>query len=378
MRSSWVKHLERLALPVLEAGAAGRLKATLPVEQKPGQDRAPFAVLEAVGRLLAGLAPWLELEDPAMDGAERALQLRMRRLAGSTVAGIVDPASPDFANVSAGGQPLVDAAFLCHAFLRAPRQLWESLPSLVQDQTIHALDLTRRIPTPFNNWLLFAGIIEAFRLKAGRTADRMRIDYALRQHEAWYKGDGVYGDGPKYAADYYNSYVIHPMLRAILDGVGAEWPWKDTELVAKTPERMRRWAALQERMIAPDGSFPATGRSLAYRCGAFQSLADSALRQDLPEALPPSQVRCALGAVINRTLGAPGTYDAQGWLRIGLAGAQPGLGEGYICTGSLYLCSTAFLPLGLPAQAPFWSGPDLPWTNLRIWRGEDSPVDHAI
>ena len=33
----------------------------------------------------------------------------------------------------------------------------------------------------------------------------MRIDYALRQHEQWYKGDGIYGDGPQFHFDYYNA-----------------------------------------------------------------------------------------------------------------------------------------------------------------------------
>ena len=33
-----------------------------------------------------------------------------------------------------------------------------------------------------------------------------------------------------------------------------------------------RYAAVQERLIAPDGTFPALGRSIAYRCGAFHLL----------------------------------------------------------------------------------------------------------
>ena len=45
----------------------------------------------------------------------------------------------------------------------------------------------------------------------------MRVDYALRQHDQWYKGDGAYGDGPAFHWDYYNSFVIHPMLLDVLD-----------------------------------------------------------------------------------------------------------------------------------------------------------------
>ncbi|MEY4489905.1 MAG: hypothetical protein RIQ79_2413, partial [Verrucomicrobiota bacterium] len=112
--------------------------------------------------------------------------------------------------------------------------------------------------------------------------------------------------------------------------------------------------------------------------GAFQGLALAALRHTLPSEVSPAQSRVALTAVIRRTLEAPGTFDAQGWLRIGLSGHQPGLGETYISTGSLYLCSVAFLPLGLPAADPFWSAPAEKITWGKIWSGENLPVDHAL
>jgi len=39
-------------------------------------------------------------------------------------------------------------------------------------------------------------MIEACFAKYGQPWDAARIDYALRRHQEWYKGDGVYGDGP--------------------------------------------------------------------------------------------------------------------------------------------------------------------------------------
>src|SRR5690606_34755047 len=121
----------------------------------------------------------------------------------------------------------------------------------------------------------------------------------------------------------------------------------------------------QERLIGPDGTFPPIGRSLTYRMGAFQHLAQMALRQELPAEISPAQVREALTALIRRCLDAPGTFDSSGWLQIGLAGHQPGLGEGYISTGSLYLCSTVLLPLGLDEQTPFWHDPPADWTQKK-------------
>jgi hypothetical protein len=104
----------------------------------------------------------------------------------------------------------------------------------------------------------------------------------------------------------------------------------------------------------------------------------SALLDDLPEGLTPAQVRGALDAVMRRTLEPEGTFDAAGWLRIGLAGHQPGLGESYISTGSLYLAALVLLPLGLPPTHPFWADPPLPWTAQRAWAGEAIAIDQAM
>jgi hypothetical protein len=199
----------------------------------------------------------------------------------------------------------------------------------------------------------------------------------LREHASWYLGDGIYGDGPQLHLDYYNSFVIHPYLLQIMDTVGSQQgAW--AEMADGIRKRAQRYAVIQERLINVDGSYPIVGRSIAYRGGAFHLLADISLRQKLPAELNPAQVRCALGAVIGRTLGAPNTFDKNGWLQIGLAGHQPALGETYISTGSLYLCTAAFLPLGLSAFSEFWSAPDAAWTAQKLWRGDDFPADHAL
>jgi hypothetical protein len=102
------------------------------------------------------------------------------------------------------------------------------------------------------------------------------------------------------------------------------------------------------------------------------------LRRKLPEGVHPAQVRCALTAVMTRMHGAPGTFDRKGWLTIGFDGHQPSIGEKYISTGSLYLCSAAWLPLGLPPSDPFWIAPAEPWTQQNAWSGADIEIDHTI
>lgn len=373
-RAEWVGQLDRLARPVLTAISREKLRATMPVEthaQMPREDRARVTHLEAVGRLLAGMAPWLE------NGEDEPLRREMITLAQRAITVGTDPASPDCLNFSEHAQPLVDAAFLAHAIVRAPNVLWKQLDARTQKHLVAAMRQTHHVKPPFNNWLLFAAMVEAFFAVTGESWDPMRVDYAVRQHEQWYQGDGIYGDGPKFHWDYYNSFVIQPMLLDVLAVVSnrrGDWD----EFIDAATQRAQRFAVVQERLIAPDGSFPAIGRSMTYRCGAFQHLAQMALQNKLPPELPAAQVRSALSAVIARTLNAPGTFDQAGWLRIGLCGAQPGLAETYISTGSLYLCATAFLPLGLPSSDAFWSAPTIPFTSQRLWKGDDLPADHAL
>jgi hypothetical protein len=375
-RQYWLGVLERLASPVLRHLAAGTLKREMPVECVTGNvaDRRKCTHLEAFGRLLAGIAPWLQAElEP---GPERDLQQRYCVLAREAMRLATDPASPDFLNFHEGSQPLVDCGFLAQAIVRAPGELWTKLDAATQKNLAAALISSRRITPGFNNWLMFAATVEAALAAMGERWDAMRIDYAMRQHQQWYLGDGVYGDGPHFHFDYYNSFVIQPMLVDVLRAMPPHArTWES--LAADTITRARRYAAIQERLIAPDGTFPAVGRSITYRCGAFHLLAQMALLGELTAPLTGPRVRSALTAVMRRTLEAPGTFD-RGWLTVGFCGHQPHLGESYISTGSLYLCATVLLPLGLAPSHAFWSGAAEDWSSKRIWRGEDLAADHAV
>jgi len=376
-REEWVRIVVKLADPVLTHLAAGTLHAQMPVELSATAtaERKDYAHLEAVGRLLAGIAPWLELgEEKSAEGAQRA---RLAGLAREGLRRATDPSSPDFLNFTRGRQPLVDAAFLAHALVRAPGELLGKLDTTTRHNLAEALRSTRAIQPAISNWLLFSAMVEAGLCLMDEPWDRLRVDYAVRQHQQWYKGDGVYGDGPTLHMDYYNSFVIHPMLLDVLRVTSRKTEeWKAIEGEAVT--RARRYAAIQERFVSPEGTFPPIGRSLAYRCGAFQLLGQMALRHDLPEGVRPAQVRGALSAVIDRTMNAPGTFDSAGWLTVGFAGHQPKIGESYISSGSAYLCAVGFLPLGLPLSDPFWAAPSEAWTAKALWQGVDLPTDHAL
>ncbi len=94
----------------------------------------------------------------------------------------------------------------------------------------------------------------------------------------------------------------------------------------------------------------------------------------------PAQVRCSLTAVMKRTF-IPSTFTETGYLQLGLVGGnQQGITDVYSNTGSMYITSLAFLPLGLPASHEFWSAPYTEWTSVKVWNGEafnrDEPVDY--
>lgn len=374
-RLLWLNTMLTLAEPPLEALAKRELKEKMQVEMKEGADRDSYVHLETLARLLVGMAPWLEGKS---EGREEHLRKRYCELAREAIDAGTDPASPDYMNFSQGFQPIVDTAFLAQAIVRAPTELWEKLDGRVKRNVVIALKATRSRKPVFSNWLLFSAMIEAALHRMGESDwDPMRIDYAIKQMEQWYAGDGVYSDGPHFRFDYYNSFVIQPMLLDVLEAVGSHYDdWHERAETVK--ERSRRYAEILERLISPEGTFPPVGRSLAYRCGVFHTLAQHAWRGDLPESVTPAQVRCGLTAVLEKCLHAPGTYTDDGWMTVGFCGRQPGIGEGYITNGSGYLCSLIFLPLGLPESDSFWRDEDESWTSKKAWSGLDFPIDHAL
>ena len=373
-RDFTVRTLDRIARPVIESLAKGELKESLPLGHGE-ENRVRWTYLEAFGRTMAGISPWLALgPDDTPEGLLRARYIGLSRKA---LVMATDPASPDRMNFSDGGQPLVDAAFLAQALLQAPEALWTPLTDSEKNDVADALRETRKIRPYESNWLLFSALVEAALWKLTGECELPPLQRALDKHEDWYVGDGTYGDGPNFHWDHYNSYVIQPALLTVLD-VCRE---KEHALAGRLPAvtaRAKRFAAVQERLVSPEGTYPVIGRSSAYRFGAFQHLSMMAWRKELPPEVSPAAARGALTAVIRRTIEAPGTFDANGWLQVGAVGHQPSIREGYISTGSLYLCLAGLLHLGLPADDPFWTAPAAAWTQKRVWAGEDVKADKAL
>ena len=373
---------QKMSEPVLSNMAAGTLKKNFALEVSPtwdGRDQG-VAYLECFGRLIAGIAPWLALPD---DGTpEGRTRKRLQQMALQSYTNSVAPSNPDYLLWKGPGQTLVDSAYFTNALMRAPKALWEPLDATTKARIIAEIKALRRIEPPYINWMLFAAMNEAWLMSIGEEFDPLRMNVAIRKINEWYVGDGWIKDGDAFHFDYYNAFVMHPMLVEILDVLddkkGAFWNGKPEELRAQAVKRMQRFSEHLERFIGTDGSFPPIGRSLTYRTAAFQPLALLALRKQLPVSLPEGQVRAALQAVHKAVWTAPGNFTKDGYLTIGFVGHQPELGDWYSNNGSMYIASASLLPLGLAPTDTYWTAPAQDWTQKKAFAGARFPKDYPV
>lgn len=383
-REKWVDLAYGIAAPVLENMSRGELQKNMDLELSPDWDgRDPkVTYMECFGRLMAGITPWLALPDD--DTPEGAKRKQLREWALASYRNAVDPDSPDCLLWDGSHpQPLVDAAYLAESFMRAPDATWNRLDTLTQRRYLDCFKGLRRHRPAYNNWLLFRGLIEAFILTVEpEEADNFIFTTVANKINEWYLGDGMYGDGPELALDNYNSYVIHPMYIEMLEAIESSRN-PSTRWVGHIPselavKRMQRYNQFVERLISPEGTYPAFGRSVVYRLGVFQTLAMSAWKYGWPEGLTNGSVRSALTRVMENMFADPGNFTPNGYLALGYAGHQPNLSNSYTNNGSLYITSTMFMPLGLPADHPFWTDPAEDWTQRRAWSGRPFPIDGHV
>ena len=307
-RQEWCELLYKMAAPILSNMAEGRLQQEMTTEKGTlelsptwdGRDK-KVSYMEAFGRLMDGLAPWLSLPDD--DTEEGVLRRQLREWALKSYANAVDPESSDYLGWQSGGQTLVDAAF-----------------------------------------------------------------------------------------HYYNSYVIQPMYLDCLEIINEKkgndtWTTRSVDPSTyrtlgsrarydEALKRMQKYSIILERLISPEGTYPVFGRSIPYRMAVFQPLAMLAWQRKLPEELSNGQVRSALTAVMRNMFADESNFNEGDFLTIGFVGTLPNVADSYTNNGSLYITTFSFLPLGLPADDPFWTDPAEKWTSKKAWEGEAFPKDH--
>lgn len=374
-RIFWVETLQKIALPVLMNLKKDSLRKNMILESNSSEGN-KFAYLEAFARVFNGIAPWLELGTNETE--EGRLREKYIDLTIDAISAAVNPKKNDYIIFTESKQSLVDMAFFAQGLLRSKNQIWLNLPMDVQAKIIDEFKNTRNI-APFENyWLLFTSMIEAALLEFTGECDKERLVYAIHKfRDEWYLGDAIYADGPDFTNNYYNSFIIHPMLNDILMVLRkyklAEGEFLDVQLM-----RSSRLSAQLERNISPEGTFPVVGNSLCYRTGVFHTLSQVALLKILPRNIEVAQVRSALTKVLRNFFEGNQNFTNGGWLLVGFNGHQLDIAENDINTGSLYLCCSIFLALGLDANDPFWVDEFAEWTSLKAWHGHPTGCDQSI
>ena len=101
-------------------------------------------------------------------------------------------------------------------------------------------------------------------------------------------------------------------------------------------------------------------------------------RNKIADEIIKNTYRTLMTKVMKRQL-IKGTFDKDGWLNLGFCGHQPEIADRYVSTGSNYLCTFIFLPLGLQADDEFWTAKPEEWSSVKIWSGSrDIKKDGSI
>lgn len=352
----WLSQLRMIANPVLLALRTRSLKTVYVPQVAHDYNKKPTSpYIEIFCRTILGVAPLFNSQpEAASDIIDNALHA-------------INVAFDGYLDWECDTQLLVEASFLSAAFVRAP-PLWTSIEPATKSRILAMLKRAATIKPCNNNWILMRCYIEVFLYRQGLFGNLALTLKALQEFETWYVGDSWYKDGPEFAMDYYNSYIILPYLYDIytlLKPMNAVYKTKQTTAL----NRMRRHAEWLERCIGPDGTFPLFGRSMVYRTAAFHALAYTITLEEPTTALPYSAVRSALSAV-HAKMFVPQNFEEHGFLQLGFMGPQRELADRYINNGSCYLTLLSFMPLGLVPTHRFWTEPSSKWTQQRAYDGE--------
>jgi hypothetical protein len=206
--------MSQIVAPVLSKLSQKQLKGNMPFLNNPNP------CIQAFSRCLCGITPYLELDlDQNYSDDEKEFQSNLRNLSLLSIDEATNPKSCQYMDWTQT-QSLVEAGFLSHALIRAPKQIAAKLDNSVRKNLINALILTRKTKPHNCNWLLFSAMVETALCLLGATFKFEIIENAVSHFLEWYKGDGLYGDGDFFHFDYYNSFVIVPMLVDIVAGGG--------------------------------------------------------------------------------------------------------------------------------------------------------------
>lgn len=349
-RDAWVAALTGLTA-AFAAASEGRSPARPALPGCPAEDQ--ICGLEGFARMSVAWGAWLGLpSNPTVLAGPRGDRPDVDVL-DLVVRGLVDGSDPSgrwwWGPVGDRDQRIVEAAELATGLWLGRDRL---VPALGAERLARVLDwigaVEGRGVYP-DNWVLFPSFVATVQRGLGRSVPDVAIDRGLDEMVARYRGDGWYADGPGHAFDQYTGWAVHWHLLL--------WSRIDGDRRPRLRSLIERRARTYLRGIVPQfaagGLRPLHGRSLGYRFAAAAPFALAALL-DLG-AVEPGVARRIAGDTVGRHL-ADGALDpATGWFRRGVAGERPDVCERYMSAGASAWAAHAFVALGLPPAAPFWT-----------------------
>ena len=144
--------------------------------------------------------------------------------------------------------------------------------------------------------------------------------------------------GPNLLLDYYNSYVIHPMYVEVLEVCEAN-KFSTPVSVSLGVKRMQRFNTFIERLISPEGTYPAFWPICGASYGGISI--NGACRIEIWFARGPEngQIRKCTYRSNENMFSVEGNFDNENFLKLGFVGHQPNLANYYTNNGSLYMTS---------------------------------------
>lgn len=176
-RQYWVNTVTKIADPVLNSLSKGQLTQKMPVMGKEAGERRKFANLEAFGRVMAGIAPWLELGPE--DTEEGRLRQHYIELTHRCFSHAMDSLSPDYMPTNGGEQSIVDGSLLAYSLLKAPFQIKAKLDASLKKKLVLQLNASRSLTPLNNNHILFSAMIETVLLELGEEWRKAPVDHAI-------------------------------------------------------------------------------------------------------------------------------------------------------------------------------------------------------
>ncbi|MBJ7458355.1 MAG: DUF2264 domain-containing protein [Thermoleophilaceae bacterium] len=249
-------------------------------------------------------------------------------------------------------QANVEAASIAVSLLLAREELWEALSEEAATGLANWMLPVADRRGDQCNWALFGACVETFLVAVERPVNCGATAEAHAAADAWYRGGGWYGDGPRAAIDYYTAYSFHFYLPLIAHFTG------DGERARIYADRLAEFLPSLCALIDGAGRPVAWGRSLTYRFGMLAPLwIDQWLGRAAGDA---GTARETTFAVVDSFLREGAVED--GLLTIGWRGPDESVAQDYSGSASPLWAAKAFAGLMLPADHPAWNAraADLP------------------